>query len=106
MSYVDLGKDGPLVFEAPPGLQGVLLDFWQRPIPVDGDKFRGDVGLPGPDAGQGGKILLLPPDYTGQVPDAIVMPHTPEWAPLETGVLYGAGQGVVGWYLLRKREDG
>ncbi len=33
MSYVDLGKDGPMVFEAPPGLQGILLDFWQRPIP-------------------------------------------------------------------------
>ena len=28
MSYVDLGKDGPLVFEAPPNLQGILLDFW------------------------------------------------------------------------------
>src|SRR5262245_51954978 len=27
VSYVDLGKDGPLVFEAPPGLQSVLLDF-------------------------------------------------------------------------------
>ena len=39
MSYVDLGKDGPLVFEAPPNLQGILLDFWQRPIPVDGGKF-------------------------------------------------------------------
>ena len=21
-----------MVFEAPPGLQGILLDFWQRPI--------------------------------------------------------------------------
>jgi hypothetical protein len=39
MSYVDLGKDGPLVFEAPPHLQGILLDFWQRPIPVDGGKY-------------------------------------------------------------------
>jgi hypothetical protein len=29
MSYVDLGKDGPLVFEVPPNLQGILLDFWQ-----------------------------------------------------------------------------
>jgi hypothetical protein len=58
MSYVDLGADGPLVFEAPPNLQGILLDFWQRPIPVDGGKFRGDVGLPGPDAGTGGKFLL------------------------------------------------
>src|SRR5580698_3319683 len=34
MSYVDLGKDGPLVLEAPPMLQGILLDFWQRPIPA------------------------------------------------------------------------
>jgi len=68
MSYVDLGKDGPLVFEAPPNLQGILLDFWQRPIPVDGGKFFGDVGLPGPDAGKGGKFLLLPPGYKGTVP--------------------------------------
>ena len=52
MSYVDLGKEGPLVFVAPPNLQGILLDFWQRPIPVDGGKFFGDVGLPGPDAGK------------------------------------------------------
>ena len=69
MSYVDLGKDGPMVFEAPPMLQGILLDFWQRPIPVDGGKFQGDVGLPGPDAGKGGKFLLLPPGYTGTVPE-------------------------------------
>jgi hypothetical protein len=27
MSYLDLGKDGPMVFEAPPGLQGILVDF-------------------------------------------------------------------------------
>ena len=69
MSYVDLGNDGPLVFEAPPNLQGILLDFWQRPIPVDGGKFFGDVGLPGPDAGKGGKFLLLPPGYKGEVPE-------------------------------------
>jgi hypothetical protein len=69
MSYVDLGKDGPLVMEAPPMLQGILLDYWQRPIPVDGGKFFGDVGLAGPDAGKGGKFLLLPPDYKGTVPD-------------------------------------
>ena len=69
MSYVDLGKDGPIVFEAPPMLQGILLDFWQRPIPVDGGKYFGDVGLPGPDGGKGGKFLLLPPDYKGDVPD-------------------------------------
>jgi hypothetical protein len=68
MSYVDLGKDGPLVFEAPPMLQGILLDFWQRPIPVDGGKYAGDVGFFGPDQGKGGKFLLLPPGYKGEVP--------------------------------------
>src|SRR6476659_4790861 len=69
MSYVDLGKHGPMVMEAPPELQGILLDYWQRPIPVDGGKFAGDVGFFGPDAGKGGKFLLLPPGYTGSVPD-------------------------------------
>jgi hypothetical protein len=68
MSYVDLGKEGPIVFEAPPQLQGILLDFWQRPIPVDGGKYFGDVGLFGPDQGKGGKFLLLPPGYKGAVP--------------------------------------
>ena len=69
MSYVDLGKDGPLVFDAPPMLQGILLDFWQRPIPVDGGKYAGDVGFFGPDQGKGGKLLLLPPGYQGEVPE-------------------------------------
>ncbi|WP_370467995.1 DUF1254 domain-containing protein [Nitrospira sp. KM1] len=68
MGYVDLGADGPLVFEAPPKLQGILLDFWQRPIPADGGKYFGDVGLAGPDKGRGGKFLLLPPGYKGHVP--------------------------------------
>lgn len=69
MSYLDLGKEGPMVLDAPPGLQGILLDFWQRPIPVDGGKFAGDVGLPGPDAGKGGKFLILPPGYDGPIPE-------------------------------------
>jgi hypothetical protein len=30
MGYVDLKEDGPLVIEVPPGLQGILDDFWQR----------------------------------------------------------------------------
>ena len=58
MSYIDVGRDGPMVFEAPPGLQGILLDFWQRPIPgpnVGGKAFFGDVGFAGPDGGKGGK---------------------------------------------------
>jgi hypothetical protein len=68
MVFVNVAETGPLVFEAPPKLQGILLDFWQRPIPVDGGKFAGDVGLPGPDGGAGGKFLILPPGYKGDVP--------------------------------------
>src|SRR5262245_1753236 len=72
MSYLELGVDGPMVFEAPPGLQGILLDFWQRPIPgpmIGGTVFLGDVGLPGPDGGQGGKFLILPPGCDKPVPE-------------------------------------
>jgi len=72
MSYLDVGRDGPMVFEAPPGLQGILLDFWQRPIPgpaIDGKFFLGDVGFFGPDSGNGGKFLILPPGYDKPVPD-------------------------------------
>jgi hypothetical protein len=77
MGYVDLGKDGPLVFEAPPSLQGILMDAWQRPIPVDGGTFFGDVGLPGPDAGKGGKFLLVPPGYEGPVPEGFFIYRSP-----------------------------
>jgi hypothetical protein len=73
MSYADLGETGPLVFDAPPRMQGILLDFWQRPIPgpkLDPSKvFAGDVGFAGPDGGKGGKFLLLPPGYNEAVPD-------------------------------------
>jgi len=72
MSYLDVGKEGPMVFEAPPGLQGILLDFWQRPIPgpaIGGHAFFGDVGLPGPDGGKGGKFLILPPGHNTAIPD-------------------------------------
>src|SRR5215813_5679498 len=72
MSFLDVGRDGPMVFEAPPGLQGILLDFWQRPVPgptIGGHAFAGDVGLPGPDEGKGGKFLILPPGYDKPVPD-------------------------------------
>ena len=73
MGYVDLHDDGPIVIEVPPGLQGILDDFFQRPIgsegTIDGRAWSGDVGLPGPDKGKGGKYLLLPPDYAADVPE-------------------------------------
>jgi hypothetical protein len=72
MGYLDLKDDGPIVIEAPPGLQGILDDFFQRPIcsqgEIEGRIWCGDVGLPGPDHGKGGKYVLLPPDYEGTPP--------------------------------------
>jgi hypothetical protein len=58
---LDLGV-GPLVVELPPGpLIVCSMDINQR--------WVADMGLPGPDAGNGGKHLLLPPDHTGDIPD-------------------------------------
>ena len=57
---IDLST-GPVAIEIPPGaIVGLLDDFWQRSL--------ADVGLPGPDAGNGGTFLLLPPGYDGEVP--------------------------------------
>jgi hypothetical protein len=53
--------DGPMVIDMPPGpLICVAMDLNQR--------WVADMGLPGPDAGKGGKHLLLPPGYKGEVP--------------------------------------
>jgi hypothetical protein len=52
---------GPVAIELPEGpLLGVANDL----------NFRWvlDVGLPGPDAGKGGRHLILPPGYKGQIP--------------------------------------
>ena len=57
---VDL-TDGPMVIDMPPGpLICVAMDLNQR--------WVADMGIPGPDAGKGGKHLLLPPGYKGEVP--------------------------------------
>ena len=53
-------KDGPLVIEMPPNVLGFIDDFWMR--------FVGDVGFVGPDKGKGGRYLLLPPGFAGEVP--------------------------------------
>jgi hypothetical protein len=60
---IDLGKQGPVVIDIPPGaIVGLIDDFWQRSI--------ADVGLPGPDGANGGKFLLVPPGYAGELPES------------------------------------
>jgi hypothetical protein len=58
---IDL-RAGPMVIELPPGpLICIAMDLNQRWVM--------DMGLPGPDAGQGGRHLLLPPNYERDVPE-------------------------------------
>jgi len=57
---LDLTK-GPVVLEVPPQVLGTVQDAWFRWVI--------DVGLPGPDRGEGGKYLIVPPDYKGALPE-------------------------------------
>ena len=59
--FLDLKKDGPTVVELPPGVLGVFNDMYFR--------YLSDIGAAGPDKGKGGKYLVLPPGYEGDVPD-------------------------------------
>jgi hypothetical protein len=58
-------KDGPVVIDVPPADTGSFAanidDVWQMPL--------ADAGPEGSDAGKGGKYLVLPPGYKGEVPD-------------------------------------
>ena len=58
-AWLDLSK-GPLVLEVPPKVLGAINDMWYRWVI--------DLGITGPDKGAGGKYLILPPGYKGEVP--------------------------------------
>jgi len=59
MTWLDL-SDGPVVVESPPNTLGMVNDFFFR--------YVADLGNAGPDKGEGGKYLFLPPDWKGDVP--------------------------------------
>jgi hypothetical protein len=61
-------KDGPMVIEVPPHVLGMIDDAWER--------YVTDVGNAGPDRGKGGKYLLLPPGYMGDVPEGYFVVHS------------------------------
>lgn len=68
--WLDL-HNGPLVLEMPPKVLGVIDDMWYHWVV--------DVGITGADKGEGGKYLILPPDYKGDVPQQgyfVVRPKT------------------------------
>lgn len=71
MGYVNLAKDGPIVVEVPPNTQGILDDFFQRPLTgptIAGKAYSGDFGFVGPDGGKGGKYLIVPWNYDRPIP--------------------------------------
>jgi hypothetical protein len=69
-AFLDTEIDGPTVIEIPPGMLGVINDSWFR--------YVADLGVIGPDKGKGGKYLVLPPGYKGEVPGGyfVVRPKT------------------------------
>ena len=82
--WLDTHK-GPLVVEIPPKVLGGIDDFWYR--------WVADVGITGADKGQGGKYLILPPGYTGEVPAGyfVVRPKTyGNWLPFRSFLVEGS----------------
>ena len=65
--WLELG-DEPMVIETPPNVLGFIDDAWFL--------YVADFGNAGPDRGQGGKFLVLPPGYDGAVPDGYYVVRT------------------------------
>ncbi|MCX5520781.1 DUF1254 domain-containing protein [Kaistia defluvii] len=82
--WLDTSK-GPLVVEIPPKVLGLIDDMWYR--------WVADVGITGADRGQGGKYLILPPGYKGDVPSGyfVVRPSTfGNWMPFRSFLVDGS----------------
>lgn len=60
ISFLDL-SEGPMVIDVPGGLYGAVNNLYQQPVT--------DIGASGPDKGDGGKFLILPPEYDGEIPE-------------------------------------
>jgi hypothetical protein len=75
---------GPMVVDVPPGpLIVVAMDVNQL--------WVADMGIPGPDAGKGGKHLILPPGYKGMVPPGYFV-----WKSTTNNLIVGARSLPVG----------
>ena len=90
----DLKKDGPTVFEVPQGVMGPLDDH--------NFLFVADIGPTGTDRGKGGKYLLLPPDYEGDVPDGYFVVRSPTYANFSfiraNAAVVGSGDKALEFY--------
>ncbi len=68
---LDLKRDGPTVVEIPPGALGAFNDAYFR--------YVEDVGPAGPDQGRGGRYLVLPPGFEGEVPTGFHVVRSPSY---------------------------
>ena len=64
-------RDGPVVVESPPNTLGMVNDRFFR--------YVADMGNAGPDRGQGGRYLYLPPDWEGEEPDGYFIYRSPTY---------------------------
>ncbi|SAL80391.1 hypothetical protein AWB68_05846 [Caballeronia choica] len=72
IGQLDLKTDGPTVIEAPPHMLGFIQDGLQR--------YVADVGPLGADKGKGGKFLVLPPSFSGNVPEGYFVARSPTYS--------------------------
>lgn len=82
-TWIDL-NNGPTVLEVPPKVLGTANDMWQQWVV--------DVGITGPDKGEGGKYLFLPPGYKREVPEGFHVVHSPTfslWIPWRSFLVNG-----------------
>ena len=73
MSWLEM-TDEPIVVPTPPNVLGFIDDHWF--------KYVTDFGNAGPDKGKGGRFLILPPGYEGEVPEGY---YSPEATPTAIG---------------------
>ena len=85
-------REGPMVFDMPanPLLLGIVNDHNMRWIE--------NVGGIGPDQGEGGRYLFLPPDYQGDIPEGYFVSQSDTWmavAAIRSVPLGGDGAAAI-----------
>jgi hypothetical protein len=87
-------KDEPVVVEIPPARAdarffGSIHDVWFLPLE--------DFGPAGADKGKGGKYLVLPPGYQGEVPEGYIVLRSGSYLHLIPGRTIPRDKGRKGW---------
>ncbi len=87
-------KDEPVVVDIPPARAdarffGSIHDVWFLPLE--------DFGPAGADQGKGGKYLVLPPGYDGEVPEGYIVLQSGSYLHLIPGRTIPRDKGQKGW---------